>query len=215
MPEPSDRPKSLKSPVERAARLALVDEPHVAPLNDYVRRIRQGVGPVMQVPFFDPLDGGIAAKCLYLLEAPGARAVTSGFISRNNPDESAKNFFELNREAGIPRTATVIWNIAPWYIGSSQRIRAAQKGDLAAGLPYLLELLQLLPALRIVVLMGQKPTSAEGTIRAARPDLDIVQSPHPSPLYVNHHPSNRQNILWVLQSVSSNLSVERARSRTN
>jgi hypothetical protein len=70
----------------------------------------------------------------------------------------------------------------PWYIGSGQKIRPAQTDDLAEGLPYLLELLRLLPALRIVVIMGQKPTSAKHHIRTARPDLVIVRSPHPSPL---------------------------------
>lgn len=208
MLETPDCPKSLKSPAERAARLALIDEPHVAPLNDYVRRIRQGVGAEKQIPFFDPLDGGIAATCLFLLEAPGAMAVSSGFISRNNLDESAKNFFELNREAGIPRRSTVTWNIVPWYIGSGQKIRPARKDDLAEGLPYFMELLRLLPGLRIVIIMGQKPTSAEKHIRTARPDLQIVRSPHPSPLYVNHRPGNRENILGVLQSVSQTLSSD-------
>ena len=206
MLETSDCPKSLKSPAARAARLALVDEPHVAPLNEYVRRIRQGVGAEKQIPFFDPLDGGIAATCLYLLEAPGARAVSSGFISRNNPDESAKNFYELNREAGIPREGTVTWNIVPWYIGTGQKIRPARSEDLAAGLPHLMELLQLLPALRIVVIMGHKPTFAERHIKTARPDMEIVRSPHPSPLYVNHHPNNRDNILRIFRSVSQRLS---------
>jgi uracil-DNA glycosylase len=171
-----------------------------------VRRLRQGVESEKQIPFFDPFDGGIAATCLYLLEAPGARAVSSGFISRNNPDESAKNFFELNREAGIPREATVTWNIVPWYIGSGQKIRPARSEDLAAGIPHLVELLLLLPALRIVVIMGQKPTAAERHIRTVRPEIEIVRSPHPSPLYVNHRPNNRENILKAFRTVSQRLS---------
>jgi hypothetical protein len=59
------------------------------------------------IPYFDPWDGGTAAEALYLLEAPGAKAVLSGFISRNNPDETVKNFFQLNQQAGIPRKRTV------------------------------------------------------------------------------------------------------------
>jgi uracil-DNA glycosylase len=118
---------------------------------------------------------------------------------------SAKIFFKLNADAGIPRKATVIWNIVPWYIGSGQRIRPAQKGDLAAGLPYLQQLLRLLPALRTVVIMGQKATFAETHIRASRPDVAIVRSPHPSPLYVNNRLGNRENILQALRGVARNL----------
>lgn len=202
-----DYPKSLGSDREREMRQRRLDEPHLAPLSDYVRQIRRDTGLNREIPFFDPFDGGIAARCLYLLEAPGSRAVASGFVSRNNPDESAKNFFELNQAAGIPRTATVVWNIVPWYIGSGQKIRPAGSADLTAGLPYLQQLLRLLPALRAVVIMGQKPAFAEPHIRMARPDVDVIRSKHPSPLYVNNRPGNRGNILRVLQEVAQKLSL--------
>ncbi len=201
-----DRPKSLKSTAEREARHGLVNEPHVASLNAFVRQLRHETGFGGQIPFFDPLDGGTAAEILYLLEAPGAQAVSSGFISRNNADESAKNFFELNDAAQIPRKATIIWNIVPWYIGSEKKIRAAQTADLAAGILHLQKLLQLLPALRAVVIMGQKPAFADKYIGTARPEVAIIRSPHPSPLYVNHRPGNRENILAVFRTVAATLS---------
>lgn len=87
------------------------------------------VGPQASIPDFDPWDGGVHAQVLFLLEAPGSKAVDSGFVSRNNPDETAKNFFELNRDAGIPRELTVIWNVVPWYIGDGARIRAAKSQE--------------------------------------------------------------------------------------
>jgi hypothetical protein len=65
-----------------------------------------------------------------LLEAPGGRAVGSGFVSRNNPDETAKNFFLLNQEAGLPRSRTVTWNVVPWYVGSGEKIRAVTDADI-------------------------------------------------------------------------------------
>jgi uracil-DNA glycosylase len=205
MAEIVDCPKSLRSEIEREHRRGLLQDPHVGPLTDYVLQIRRDTGLGDEVAFFDPLDGGTAACCLYLLEAPGARAVASGFISRNNPDESATNFFELNRDAGIPRKATVTWNIVPWYIGSGKKIRSAKKTDIAEGLCHLQQLLHLLPALRVVIIMGQKPALAEDYIRAARSDVEIVRSPHPSPLYVNNRPANRDNILRVLKAVAENL----------
>ena len=85
---PSDRPKLLGEPTARAARRAQLDEPHIAPLTQFVERLRSRVpGQATSVPYFDPWDGGISAEVLYLLEAPGAKVVTSEFVSRNNPDE--------------------------------------------------------------------------------------------------------------------------------
>jgi hypothetical protein len=40
---------------------------------------------------------------LFVLEAPGPQAVRSGFMSRNNPDETAKNWFDPSRDTGINR----------------------------------------------------------------------------------------------------------------
>jgi hypothetical protein len=37
-------------------------------------------------------------------------------VSCNNDDESAKNFFELNKDVGLDRTCTASWNIVPWYL---------------------------------------------------------------------------------------------------
>ena len=81
------------------------------------------------VPYFDPLDGGIDAECLFILEGPGPKAVATRFVSRNNPDETAKNWHNLNEEARIDRRRTAIWNIVPWYLGDGLKIRAAVAAD--------------------------------------------------------------------------------------
>lgn len=45
-------------------KLARIHEPHVAPLNEMAKRMQaQHVG----IPFFDPGDGGINARVLFLL----------------------------------------------------------------------------------------------------------------------------------------------------
>src|SRR5207302_3571865 len=148
MNQASDIPKLLSDPAARAARHAQLMEPHVAPLTAYVAELRNEAGPDAAIPDFDPWDGGATAELLYLLEAPGAKAILSGFVSRNNPDETAKNFFQLNEQAGIPRKRTITWNIVPWYIGSGSRIRPANSGDIAIGLRLLDSLFDLLPRLR-------------------------------------------------------------------
>jgi hypothetical protein len=117
--------KKLGRPESRSARLSRTRDSHVAPLNRLVDEIREVRGCGLAVPYFDPADGGEGAECLFVLEAPGTRAVQSGFVSRDNPDETAKNLLLLNAEAGIPRELTAIWNIVPWYIGTTERIQAA------------------------------------------------------------------------------------------
>lgn len=161
------------------------------------------------IPYFDPWDGGVDADVRYILEAPGGEAVRSGFLSRNNPDETAKNFWELNRSAGIPRRRTVTWNVVPWYIGSRTRIRAANGADVKAGSRPLDELLGLLPKLRAVVLIGRKAQRAAGRIARLRPGVRVFRPPHPSPPFVNRAPGNRNGIARVLAEVAKFLRTTR------
>ncbi len=205
----ADTPKSLGDPAVQTARRGQLNDAHVAPLTRYVDHLRARVGSTAAIPYFDPWDGGVNAEVLFLLEAPGARAVEAGFISRNNPDETAKNFFLLNQEAGIARERTVSWNVVPWYIGTGTRIRPANRTDLAQGIGPLAELLPLLPALRAVVLVGQKAGAARRAIAELRPQVRIFGTPHPSPLFVNNKPENRGRLLVTLKEVASFLGDRR------
>lgn len=175
-----DKPKSLRNPIAIQSRLAKIFEPHISPLTAFVETIRKETGLTKEIPYFDPLDGGINAKCLFLFEAPGPRAVDSGFISRNNPDESAKNFFELNQQADLPREITISWNIVPWYIGSGTKIRPANKHDIDEGKKYLFGFLSLLPDLKFIVLSGRKAQKAATLITAKYPKISIVRMPPPA-----------------------------------
>lgn len=200
-----DAPKSLADSSARKARLAALSQPHIAPLAAYVQRLRQAEGHAGRVPDFDPLDGGVLAECLFLLEAPGARAVSSGFISRNNPDETAKNFFLLNQEAGLVRARTVTWNVVPWYVGSGERIRAVTEADIRASSPHLKELLGLLPALRAVVLVGRKAQRARPMFERLAPHCALFECAHPSPLSLNGRPARRAEVLHCLNTVAAHI----------
>jgi uracil-DNA glycosylase len=184
-------------------RLQQVREEHVAPLNAFVEALRSEMGADVQIPYFDPWDGGIEAEILFLLEAPGAKAVRTGFVSRNNPDQTAKNFFQLNEEAGIPRKKTITWNAVPWYIGTGSRIRAATRSDLEAGFKPLPRLLDLLPNLRTVVFVGRKAARSRSLIEQVQSGLNLFDCPHPSPLVVNRSPDNRKRILEALKEIST------------
>jgi uracil-DNA glycosylase len=195
----TDKPKLLANSEARAARLRELRKRHIARLTVFVEELRSQAGPGAAVPYFDPWDGGVNAEILFLLEAPGPKAVRTGFVSRNNPDETAKNFFELCVEAQVERRKTVLWNAVPWYIGSGTRIRAATRPDLVAGLQPLPRLLQLLPRLKTVVLVGKKAQNALPRLDASK--YTLFTCPHPSPMFVNRAPGNRARILEILKQV--------------
>lgn len=150
----TDRPRSNADPGEAARKLALLDAPHVAPLTSFVRGLRAERGGDESIPWFDPTEAGIEARILMLFEAPGRRATAgrgSGFMSADNNDGSAENTWRLLREAGADRSRELAaWNVVPWYIGDSQRIRAATTNDLREARTALVEVLSLLPNLRVV-----------------------------------------------------------------
>lgn len=199
-------PRVLADEGEARARLARLRELHVAPLTDLVERIRATRGDGEAVPWFDPDSGGVDAEVLLLFEAPGPRAVGttalahrrrgSGFISPDNNDATATNVLLLEEEAGLDRRRVLHWNIVPWYVGDGTRIRGVNARDLEEALPWLAELLQLLPCLKVVVLCGRKPQRGWTRYSGPRPHgLVVLACPHPSPVNVNSRREARGVIL--------------------
>lgn len=196
-----DRPKLLGESSALEARLSQVNDSHMIPITNFVHRLRESMEGETAIPYFDPWDGGVEAEVMFLLEAPGPKARNSGFVSMNNPDETAKNFFEISREAGVDRKRIIIWNTVPWYIGSGRKIRPAKSSDIVDGAQSLAELLHLLPKLRAIVLVGGKAQKIENHIRDVAPQLEVFKSPHPSPMFVNRKPENRGTLLSSWQVV--------------
>lgn len=204
---------ALKSEEERARRRAMLAKPHMAPLEAYAERLRSARGTKKAVPSFDPLDGGCGARVLFLLEAPGPQAVNSGFISRNNPDPTARNMSGLLEEAGVPRRDTVLWNIVPWYLGDEKGILPARPADIAAGLECLPELFSLLPRLREVVLIGLKAQRIERWL-AESTRFKVSKTFHPSGKVIFPWPEKRDHILRTFQGVANRLDGQ-AKHRSN
>lgn len=179
------RPKSLKDPRQIALRVAALSKPHIKPLADFVKTLRQhGYG---EVPNFDPEDGGVNAKALFLLEKPGKKAIKSGFVSRDNNDETAANIFRFMKEAGIPRTKTCLWNAVPGRNGSGK----PNAPELRQGGVALADLLRILDKVRVVVLVGNKACEAWRLVEDQR-SLPIIKSAHPSPTNRGFNPD-----LWA------------------
>lgn len=168
-------PRSLGDPAEVARRWTLLGEPRMAPLLDLVARLRAERG---DTPFPDPLDGGVEARFLLLLETPGPRIARTGFVSRDNATGTAANLFRFLQNAGIPRRDTLIWNAVPYVIHAPGAAnRAPKAAEAADGARYLDALLDRLP------------------------DLAVVEMPHPSPTYVNTSPTVAARIDEALATV--------------
>jgi len=204
--EIADFPQSLRDPGQRDVRMNLLNEPHMKALTEFARTIRaERVG--RDVPNFDPLDGGKDAECLFVLEAPGPKARDTRFVSRNNPDPTAKNWFKLNQAANIARKRTILWNIVPWYLGDGQRIRPPTRDERDEGLNYLLQLIEKLPALRIVVLVGGQAGRVRDDLadrlNLANRCCHLEGMPHPAQLFINRHPENWQKLLDSLIRIAA------------
>ncbi|KMO31549.1 uracil-DNA glycosylase [Methylobacterium aquaticum] len=182
-------PKSLGDPGAVAARHALVEaSPHLAPLRRLAARIRAEQD--RPVPEADPLDGGVTARLLLLLETPGPATGRTAFVSRDNPTGTAANLFRFLGTAGIPRADTLIWNAVPWVIHApGARNRAPRTGEIRASRAYLPPLLDLMPNLAVAVLAGRVAQALAPDLAAMRPGLPLVAVPHPSPTHVCTSPA--------------------------
>lgn len=169
-------PGSLRAGIEVSDRLNLLrSSPTASPLTDWVDRViatRSAAGLPAEVPYVDPLDAGIEARVLIILEAPGPMTNAfntvpgSGFISSDNDDATAENLWRAREQSGLI-DGVLIWNAVPWYLGPTKRKpRVAEKIE---GGEILRELIDMLPELHTVVPLGDH---AKATWRRfARPGL--------------------------------------------
>lgn len=138
------------------------------------------------------------AKILWLLEAPGPKATRikgSGFISCNNDNQTAKNTWETREEAGVSRKLVAHWNVIPYYIGSDTKIRAYNSNDVASVRPYIRELLQFFPYLKVVILGGTAARTVWQDFKPQNTDLHIIECPLPSPTNLNTRPGYRDKVV--------------------
>lgn len=134
-----------------------------APLQRFVDELRtdpalsrQLPGPPSEwIPNFDPANGNETARFLLVLEAPGPRAKETGFVSFDNPDPTARTLKAQLDEAGISRRDLVLWNIVPWYLRGTP-----SKDEIELGISLLLRLLDELPNLECIVLVGSAARKA-------------------------------------------------------
>ena len=196
--------RSMKSPEARAARLKMLELPHIAPLVRYAADLEVRLG--VEVPHFDPADGGIEARILFLKEKPGPKTSTkrpgftgSGFISRDNDDFTAETTYRLMNEIGLDRRLTIMWNAIPGWNGQIKFTPEERQ----AGLAEVPNLIRLLPKLEVVVLVGKNAWKAEPLL--SRNDLTIFRSYHPSRRVCNSYPEHWRSIPFVWANAAAEL----------
>jgi uracil-DNA glycosylase len=167
-----------------------------------VSKIRTDRGLEREVPGFDPINGNERAKFLFLLEAPGPRAVETGFISFDNPDPTARNLREQLAAAGIVRSEIALWNVVPWYLGEGQRIRPARADDLKVALSYLPPLVLAMHDLRCIVLVGRAAYRAHFLLSRTT-TARILACHHPSARAMHANPQAWQENVEIFRFMKS------------
>jgi len=176
-------------PVEQQRRRELLLAPKMISLTRYVGKLRDQVSG--KIPDFDPLDGGAEARVLMLLEKPGPQAAASGFVSRNNPDPTAKAIYEFSKAANIPRELSCLWNTIPAW-NETTTLNATERNK---GISYLGGLLGILPSLRAIILIGNNAQLAEKYIQNLKgPSFPIIKSAHPAMRVRNRYPEKWHQI---------------------
>lgn len=169
----------------REHKLARVDDPAVAPLNRLVRRWR---AEGRSVPWFDPDGGGTGARVLLLLESPGPATVAlgeRGISSEDNPDPTATVLRAARQASPLTAADCLRWNVVPWALGGPGGWRNPRAGDLVEAGPALVEVLALVPGLRVVVPLGT--AALTGWMR----HLTLHPPAHPVVTLGVPHPSQR------------------------
>lgn len=146
-------PRLMASPDFRAEQAAeALSAPHVAPINVFIQGIRDQCGRGW-APLIPPHHGGVDARVLSILRDPGPATrdgLGSGFISVENDDPTAERQALLFQQNGISPREVLPWNAYPWYINAAPNAEQS-----VAGAHVLIDLLKLLPELKVVLLQGR------------------------------------------------------------
>ncbi len=195
LPNPN-APYSLMDQREQSRRLAMLNLPHMAPLPRYIDEIKQEEGPERFIPNFDPCDGGIHAKGLFLLDSPDRAMVVSGFVSRNNMDYASRNLCVLMKRAGIDRRDTLIWNLTPWKLINNEE-------PITDRAFLLLErLIMLLSQLRAVILIGDQVRSRGLNVKRITKS-QIIPTRYPFISTFNMRDDAKEDVLRTFLKVAS------------
>lgn len=207
MREPSE-PRAFADERARAERALHIWDERVRPINELIRKISQDVD-APNLPYNDPLFGGVDAELLIMMKAPEADAAPdktgARFLCFDNADAGAANIFEAFRRSGIARDRCIAWNICPFPIQAG----APTASELRRAMPYTKELIELLPRLKVVLLLGSPPAKGwDQRLLGGREGITVVAGASPSPPGINSA-TNRASFESAVQQAAAVLETSR------
>lgn len=151
-----------------------LDDEHVRPLMDIIRGMRERG---LSVPNVDPNDGGVHARALFLLETPGPRAVGTFYVSRSNPDPSARNMSRALDFAGFARSDVLLWNVVPHCVSTIGANRNVTMTQIRDAIPDTQSFIDVLQSLAVVVFCGRRAQRARNLLHL-KPNVEAMQTFH-------------------------------------
>ena len=104
----------------------------------------------------------------------------------------------LLQQAELSRDKILLWNIFPWQL-SAKQVVTPTKQQLIEAVPATLELLTLLPELKVIILVGKKAEAGwKHAVVPVDSGIEILRCPHPSPQHFNIKPEAAAKALSVL-----------------
>lgn len=177
-------PGRNSDPAALAIKHAHIRDRHVAPINALADRVADSAGfSHGLVPYADPQLGGVDAEVLALLDNPSTKAEAgtgSGLLSLENDDPTARHCAEVYNDFGLRPGRVVHWNVAPAPIAGPKNGKSSGP-ERDRGAVWLRELLEMLPNLRVILLMGAMARDGWKKSGLAPDGIVIpVDVPHPS-----------------------------------
>ena len=200
-----ERPRSFANEKARQERAPYIKQPHIRAINELIEEIGSTVGSP-NLPYNDPLFGGVDAELLFVMKAPEADAdpQKSGtrFLSFDNDDDGAANIFNACAQNGIARSRCIAWNICPFPIAGSRPTAS----DIRRAAPCTRRMISLLPDLKAVVLLGGPAHAGwnDGLLGAKRRSVTVFKGASPSPPGINQ-PKNRSSFEAAIHSAAIRL----------
>lgn len=175
------------SPRVLAARRARTYDGEIGALNRWVDELRSATRE--QIPYFDPAAATDGARVLILFQDPSQEAEEgSGFISRHNNDQTARNAYLAAEAAGLSYDVCLHWNVVPWWVANPGKPKRTLTTEATRARPFLGQLVEMLdPGPEVIIVSGLKAQAAWGQLtKNGTPSrlrsAEILSCPHPGPL---------------------------------
>lgn len=178
----------IYAPENVSARMERRYDGAIGKLNEWVDEVRYQTDE--SIPYLDPDAASKGVRILMLFQDPSNAAEgESGFISKHNNDQTARNYYEATELAGVPYDITLNWNVVPWWSTKNPDFpqRTAEK-EAPRAAPYLVEFIQrLAEPPRVLVISGKTAYKAWNRISVRLDprllqDTELLFCPHPGPL---------------------------------